>query len=148
MEVQRITDVELLVKSRLDFMERLSPGHGEEAVIENLRTYFREHLTKDDFVALAVKEGGEIVSTGVMLIRESPPSSTIPHGKSGLLLNILTYPEHQGKGYGKALINAFIEEGRLRDLSVLDLHATEQGFILYEKMGFKTTPYQPMRLIL
>lgn len=148
MTIEKITNIDLLVQLRLDYFandSHVTDGN-PDLIIESMRRYFMEHIEKDDFVALAIKEGNEIISVGFLVIQQMPANGNAPNGLSGMLLNILTYRQHRRKGYGKALIKALIEEGRKRGLSILDLYATEQGAKLYEKMGFITSPYKPMRL--
>jgi len=148
MEINYITDIDLLIKSRLDYFanDAHMPKENEEIVITSLRSYFEKHLHKDDFIALSVVENDEIVAVGFMVINEMPANGFAPTGRTGTLLNILTYAPYRGKGYGKALIAAIIEEARKRELAFLDLYATEQGEKLYKKFGFASLAYEAMRL--
>lgn len=148
MEVKRITDVGVLVHARLDFLAQDShlATDFQDSLVIHLEKYFKEHVSKDDFLALAVMEKEEMVSIGFILIQSVPPGSFVPSGRVGTLLNILTYPRYQRKGYGTILLTALIEEARRLQLGFIDLHATEQGKKLYKNRGFTTIPYEAMRL--
>lgn len=148
MKTVRITDIETLVKARFDYFSNdpLVPAGDHTLIEDSMRRYFSEHAGTDDFVAIAVMEGGDIAAIGFMTVGVMPASGSVPNGRLGTLLNILTYPEFRGKGYGKVLIQALIDEARALGLSVIDLHATEQGAGLYARMGFEPLPYKAMRL--
>lgn len=47
-------------------------------------------------------------------------------------------PDHQGKGFGKRLLQAFIEHGKKNDLPLYLETETEQNSSLYQHFGFKT----------
>ena len=147
MEIITITDTELLIQTRFDFFAGM--GHPVEECKEemqaSLRRYF-ESRTDKDFVVLGVKVNDEIVSIGYLTINEIPPNRNAVNGLAGTLLNVLTYPQHRGQGYAAALIEAVKAEARRRNLSFIDLYATEQGTPLYEKTGFIPISYKAMRL--
>ncbi len=148
MKVVRITDIGKLVQARFDYFDNdpLVPPADRDMLAANLRRYFEEHIPAGDFVAFAVAEGEAVAAVGFMSVTEMPPSGSVPNGRMGTLFNILTYPEYRGRGYGKALLQAIIGEAKELGLSVIDLHATEQGVGLYEKLGFEYVPYSAMRL--
>ncbi|CCN73402.1 ribosomal protein S18-alanine N-acetyltransferase [Vibrio nigripulchritudo] len=55
------------------------------------------------------------------------------------LLNIAVSPEHQGKGFGRVLLNAFLEqcEAMKAESAWLEVRESNQGaFALYESEGF------------
>lgn len=64
-----------------------------------------------------------------------------PHGHEVMeLASIAVYPEHQGKGIGRAII-----EQLLRDSPrPLYLMCESSNGPLYEKFGFRTIPYEEM----
>mgnify|MGYP000677854509 CR=1 FL=1 len=55
------------------------------------------------------------------------------------LLNISTYPEYQGSGVGKALMNAIIQYLRKEGMELLKLGTGAFGYQLsfYQKLGFR-----------
>ena len=147
MEIIKITDIDLLVRMRFDFFAAI--GHPDGNNKNEIESSFREYLQRNagnTFIAIAVKEKEEIVSAGFLTINEIPANNAAPNGLSGTLLNILTYASYRGRGYGKILIEAIKEEARNRNLSFIDLYATDQGVDLYKKCGFLPISYQAMRL--
>ncbi|WP_087021952.1 ribosomal protein S18-alanine N-acetyltransferase [Thaumasiovibrio subtropicus] len=55
------------------------------------------------------------------------------------LLNVAVSPQHQGKGYGRQLVEAFLEQSKTLggEEAWLEVRASNQGaYFLYEKLGF------------
>jgi len=148
MEIIRIKDIDVLTELRFAFLSEMItiPEDERQSLESNFRSYCEKHINQDDFVALGVSIEGEIVSCGFLVIDERPASPAFPNGLTGTILNIYTYPEHQRKGYGQAVMEAIIDESKKRNLSVLTLSATEVGKGLYEKLGFKEPVYTEMQL--
>jgi N-acetylglutamate synthase-like GNAT family acetyltransferase len=64
-----------------------------------------------------------------------------PHGQgSHELASIAVYPEHQGKGIGRAIIEHLLE-GSPRPLYLM---CESSNGPLYEKFGFRAIPYEEM----
>ncbi|MCC8154774.1 MAG: GNAT family N-acetyltransferase [Tannerellaceae bacterium] len=148
MEIIKIQDIDLLVLLRFAFLSEMIsiPEDDRYSLESNFRCYCEKHLRQDDFVALGVCIGSEIVSCGFLVVDERPASPAFPNGLTGTVLNVYTYPEHQRKGYGQAVIEAIIKESKERNLSVLTLSATEAGKRLYDKLGFTEPGYTEMKL--
>jgi N-acetylglutamate synthase-like GNAT family acetyltransferase len=81
-----------------------------------------------------------------LIIGEWPPNRTFINGKIGTLLNVYTYPEYRKKGIVTNIIKMIIEEAKKRDVSVINLLATEDGESVYKKLGFFETEDKSMRL--
>ena len=134
-------DIEKLIKVRFDFFDAVKRESTAELhfVIEsNLRQYYIKHLNNDCFAAV-VEEDGAIASVALLTVFEKPANSSWPTGKTGTVLNVLTYPEHRKKGYAGAAVTALIEEAKRQNLSFVELAASDEGKPLYEELGFATT---------
>ncbi|MCD7977006.1 MAG: GNAT family N-acetyltransferase [Tannerellaceae bacterium] len=148
MEIVRIKDINVLMELRFAFLSEMVsiPEKEWKSLACYFRKYCEKHISLDDFVALGVSLEGEIVSCAFLLVEERPASPAFPNGCTGNVLNVYTYPQHQRKGYGKAVMEAIIKESKERNLSVLTLSATEAGKRLYEKLGFTVPGYTEMKL--
>ena len=64
-----------------------------------------------------------------------------PHGKDILeLASLAVYPEHQGKGIGRALVEYLLKDSP----RPLYLMCESSVGLLYEKFGFREIPYEEM----
>lgn len=64
-----------------------------------------------------------------------------PHGKEILeLASLAVYPEHQGEGIGRALIEYLVKDSS----RPLYLMCESSVGLLYEKFGFREIPYKEM----
>lgn len=80
-----------------------------------------------------VEEDGVILGTGVFM-------RTDDH----LGVYVMATPEeHRGRGVGTAVLQSAIEHHQERGLKFSTLGATEMGYLIYEKLGFRTVaqPY-------
>jgi len=133
------SDIDRLIKLRFDYfdMEKHEITDDKKEMIRSqLERYFPKHLNKDFFAAFAEDEKGNIVSAGFLVIHEKPANLSWPTGKTGLILNVLTYPEYRRMGYAASVMNFLIEEAKKHELSYIELSASSMGKPLYKKLGF------------
>ena len=67
-----------------------------------------------------------------------------PRPEKAYILNMYVYPEFRGRGVARQLMTEAIQWCRGQGFLYVDLHASEMGMRLYEKLGFK--PTNEMRL--
>ncbi len=131
-------DIEELVELRLAYLKE-DLGEISEVDLQRLKEalpqYFRKHLNQDLFVYVA-READQILACAFLLIVEKPMSPAFITGKTGTVLNVYTKPEYRKRGYGKQLMNALLEDAKAKELSVVELKATEDGYHLYKSVGF------------
>ena len=107
----------------------------EEAIRSNLPGYYAAHLGKD-LHAFVIHEGGQIVSCAFLIVQEKPMSPAFMSGKTGIVLNVYTRPEQRRRGHARKLIEALLADAKRLDLAVVELKATEDGYPLYQAVGF------------
>ena len=133
-----VDDIDVLVKLRLDY---LCEDHGSlseddlTVIRRDLPGYFQAHLDKDLFV-YAIREDHAIVSCAFLLIIEKPMSPSFINGKTGIVLNVYTCPSARRKGYAGAVMRTMISDAKEKNLSVIELKSTEDGYRLYRSVGF------------
>lgn len=142
-------DLELLISLRLDYfradMGWVSPEM-ESTLTHQLREYIPKHLAAGDFIAVLAEEDGVVLSTASLIIVEKPANPSFPNGKTGTLLNVLTYPQHRRNGYAEKVVCMLIAEAKKAGVTMLELSATKHGEPLYRKLGFMSSPCTPMKL--
>lgn len=144
------TDIPQLIRLRLAYMEDDfgSVSEREKSCMEKqLPDYFERKLDKELF-AFVARDGEKIVSVALLLTIEMPANSNVLSGFYGEVLNVFTQSEYRGKGLASTLMKNLIAFAKEKGLSRIDLSATDAGFGIYEKLGFKEKEnrYRDMRL--
>jgi len=144
MEIIRATEehISLLTQFRISYLEEANPNTSscKEQLLNSLPNYFKWHLNSDIFAYFAKDEDG-YAACAFLLVIEKPASPNFITGKTGLVLNVYTKPEHRRKGCGKQLIEQLLVDASNLHLSYVELHATKDGFPLYKQIGFQTEDY-------
>lgn len=133
-------DIDMLIKARFDYFAAENWELTDEKrylISSQLQQYYSKHLNHDFFAAFIKDEGGNIISVAFMVIFEKPANLSFPTGKTGMILNVLTYPEYRKKGYATNTMGLLIEEAKKQDLSFIELSASNLGKSLYKKLGFQ-----------
>lgn len=142
-------DLELLIRIRLDYIREewadLSRTQ-EERICGQLREYLPRRIRSGELIAMLAEENGVTASAAYLVVTQKPANPDMITGKTGTLINVLTYPPYRRRGIATAVIRALIEESKKDGISVLDLSATPAGRPLYEKLGFSPSRYTSMRL--
>ena len=142
-------DIDALVQMRLEYLREDNGGLEErdaEAIRAALPGYFRAHLNRDLF-AYAIRDGGTVVSCAFLLVVEKPMSPAFPNGRTGIVLNVFTRPEHRRKGWAGIVMGTLLAEAQRMELSAVELKATDAGYSLYRSVGFQDdqNKYHPMK---
>jgi GNAT superfamily N-acetyltransferase len=95
-----------------------------------------------------IEVDGDVVATAIGTLELGVPNPHCPRGRTVRLANVITLPEHRGRGYGTLLVRDVIEWARSIDADRVDLSATPDGQRIYEKAGFELTKAPRMKLVL
>jgi GNAT superfamily N-acetyltransferase len=109
-------------------------------------TRFVDDRTTATFPVIEVD--GELVATAIGTLELGVPNPQCRRGRTVRLANVITLPEHRGRGYGTLLVRYVIEWARSIDADRVDLSATPEGQRIYEKVGFSLTKAPRMKLVL
>ena len=132
-------DIDALVEMRLSFLLEDNGVLNEELrdkIKSGLPGYFRTHLNRDLFVYV-IREAQSIVSCAFLLITEKPMNPAFPNGLTGTVLNVYTCQQFRNRGYAGMIMREMIAEAEKKDVSVIELQATEYGYSLYRAVGFR-----------
>ncbi|KPU45775.1 acetyltransferase (GNAT) family protein [Oxobacter pfennigii] len=149
-----VNDIDLLIKVRFDYFDADNwelTVDKKNMIYSQLQQYYPEHLNKDFFAALVEDANEDIVSAAFLIISEKPANLYFPTGKTGTILNVLTYPEYRKMGYATKALNSLIDEAKNQNLSYIELSASELGKPLYQKLGFlkfEESHHEKMKLAL
>ncbi len=137
-EIAGTEDIEALVKLRISYLIEDNGSLDAQdlaAIKKELPGYFQVHLDKDLFVYV-IRDGQTIASCAFLLIVEKPMSPAFINGRTGIVLNVYTCPAYRRGGCARMIMEALLSEAKRREISVIELKATEDGYPLYRSVGF------------
>ena len=145
-------DIDELIRMRLSYMMDL---HGEmredeaERIEKQLKSYFKRKLGTE-LIAFVAREGICIVSVAYLHIIEMPANLSVIDGVYGEVLSVYTMPKYRGRGLCSRLMYSLVEYSKEHGLNLIDLAATEDGYPIYKKLGFKIKEpiYTDMRYVI
>lgn len=114
--------IRALTTADLDAIDGLNPPDWPR-----FRSIFERYFTLPCCQPYGLEVDGRLVSMGTL----------IDFGSSAWVAQLITDPGHQGRGLGSKVLRFLIDEAARRGITTLSLVATEQGFPLYEKAGFR-----------
>ena len=148
-EYAQTADIPLLTELRLAYLEE---DHGKlsedefEIISRDLPGYFERNLNQNLFCYL-IREQEEIAACDFLLVVEKPMSPAFITGRTGTVLNVYARPACRHKGYAKQIMERLLEDAAEKKLSVVELKSTEDGYRLYQSVGFvdDVTEYRLMK---
>ncbi len=144
-------DISELIRMRIAYMidDFGSVTDQERKGMEiQLPDYFARKLGTE-LIAFVAKDEDRIVSVAYLHIIEMPANSVLLNGLYGEVLSVYTEPDYRGRGLCTRLMKNLVEYGKRIGLGRIDLSATDEGYPIYSKIGFKDKEhrYRDMRLI-
>jgi GNAT superfamily N-acetyltransferase len=116
---------------------------------EHARGWFTRFVGEGSTAHFPVAEvDGNVVATAIGTLELGVPNPQCPRGRTVRLANVVTSPEHRGKGLGTLLVRDVVEWARSIDADRVDLSATPDGQRIYEKAGFHLARAPRMKLVL
>ncbi len=103
--------------------------------------YYREHIGRD-FTAYIADQDGVIIASAFMVTVEKPANPSFTGGKVGIVMNVFTREEYRHRGLASTLVKMLIEDARESGCDRVELNATEDGYPMYKKIGFKEITHQ------
>jgi GNAT superfamily N-acetyltransferase len=88
---------------------------------------------------LAVDASGRAVGGGGVLICPWPANPKDACTERAMILNVYTEPEFRRLGVARKIMQTMLDWIRGRGLRCASLHASDDGRVLYEKLGFVAT---------
>lgn len=137
-ENAKSADIDQLTELRLAYLKEdygeLSE-HDIKKIRQELPGYFKKNLNQNIFCYL-VRDEDQIIACAFLLLVEKPMSPAFITGRTGMVLNVYTKPVYRQKGYAKMLIEKLLSDAVEKNLSVVELKSTEDGYHLYKSVGF------------
>ena len=83
-------------------------------------------------------DGETMLGVVSLLVDEVPPRPEDERHLQAFVLNLFVQPPHRGRGIGRHLMEACLDDARTTGVRLLGLHTTADGRPLYEALGFRT----------
>ena len=138
-------DIPELVKFKLLLLDELNPNEDKtklDTLKKELEKFFTEYIETNNLVSWVVEYEGEIISTSGLILWRVPPRYDCLHGRYGYISNMYTVPKARKNGISTELIKRLIDEAKILNIDILNLHATKDGVRMYRRFGF-TDPIDP-----
>jgi ribosomal protein S18 acetylase RimI-like enzyme len=135
----------LLVRTHHDFdPKRFIPATSRTA--DGYGSYLGSQLSKPDIVVLVAEENGEVLGYTYAGIEGTDYMAL--RGPAGALYDIVVDPEQRGRGVGRALLDATLDELKARGAPRVVLETAERNEPaqrLFERAGFRRTMIEMTR---
>jgi ribosomal protein S18 acetylase RimI-like enzyme len=135
-----LNDIDTIIKFRIDFLKELGNIKTEaecDILSKKNRSFFLRNMASKDVIVWFIDSSGKIASTGAILLFKRPPVTIDSNGLEAYVFNLYTVPEFRRQGYATAIMHKIMEEAKKMQCSRTWLHATEEGALLYEKLGYR-----------
>lgn len=133
-------EISLLIDYRILFLKELQgeqPVDKEMNLRKELSVYFNKAMIDNSFVAIIAEIDSKPVGIGGMVIQHIPGNFNLINGLEGYILSMYTLPEYRKNGIAREILDRLVIKGRELRLGKIYLHASNDGFGLYIKYGFK-----------
>ncbi|MDR2117872.1 MAG: GNAT family N-acetyltransferase [Planctomycetaceae bacterium] len=135
-----ISDIEALVDIRLQFLRYDKPDWAAETdpeIATGIRQYYTEAIPTGECIHWLAESDNRIIGSGALSIRRFAPGLLLRNGKSAYIFNIYIVPDFRKQGIATEIIRRLIADAKQHGVTRLELHATEMGYPVYTKLGFR-----------
>ena len=144
-----VENIDDIINLRIMYLVEYNKGLKDEIINElkiNMKEYLKEHLNKDCFIEIAYNDN-KIISSAILNIVKKVPSPRFLNGVFGELYGVYTNPNYRNKGIATNLVKRIIENTKNKNISFIQLGASEMGANIYIKCGFiySNSEYKEMK---
>ena len=140
-------DAAIILHHRRSMFRDMGEGTVEELdrMVEVARPWLARALADGSYRHwLALDASGRVCGGGGVLLGPWPANPQDPCTERAVILNVYTEPEFRKRGIARQIMLTILAWARERGLRSVNLHASDEGRTLYEKLGF--APTNEMRL--
>lgn len=135
-------DAEAIIHHRRSMFSDM--GYGDAAWLDGVAASFlpwvRRKLESGEYLGWFAVSPDQSVAAGAGLwLLDWFPHRLDRGSVRGYLLNVYTEPAYRRRGLARQLMQVALDYCRERDITIMTLHASDEGRPLYESLGFKQT---------
>lgn len=137
-EIRKATaaDIDLMMELRLEMLKVVNDLEQDfefdRDFIQTSRSYF---LEGNQTTVIAFED--EPAGCATLCYIDLMPTFSHPTGKRAHLMNVYTREKFRRRGIGEQMVKSLIDEAKANGVTEISLDATDEGRLLYEKLGFK-----------
>lgn len=107
---------------------------------EIFAAWLPKKLSAGDYIGfVAANEAGENIAGAGLWLPDWPPHPNKPTTRRGYVMNVYVRPAYRRMGIARRLMVDLMEYCRNDNRLLLTLHASDEGYPLYESLGFEET---------
>ena len=145
--IDNISDILNLRRYMFESMGIINEEELNDMIIESEK-YFLDKIPKKLYLGwIAENNSKETVGTLGLVIDHHPPSPDNLSGKIGYIMNLAVYSEYQRQGIATKLLSKCFEWLKDHNISLISLHASDEGISLYQNLGFLDTTEMRLKLL-
>ncbi len=140
-------DLEIILHHRRSMFRDMGEGSVEQLdrMLEVARPWLERALADGSYRHwLAVDSSGVVAAGGGVLLSPWPANPHDPCTERAVILNVYTEQEFRRRGIARQVMETILDWIKAYGLKSMNLHASEEGRALYQKLGF--SPTNEMRL--
>ena len=134
-----LKDAKIIAHHRAAMFCDMGELEGEDIAALEAETldYLSELIPANKYFGWVVESFGQVVAGGGLIVRRMLPRPESPQGGAeAYILNVYTDPAHRRQGLARELMKVMLEWCRDNNVARVTLHASDEGRLLYETLGF------------
>ncbi len=122
--------------SDMGIFTRKEAKSGDKAYLK----FVKEKMKQGKYFGFLIENGeGKVVSGGCLWLKELQPKPLAKKKEAPYLLAVHTERKYRGQGLASRIVKEAIKWARKHGYPRVELHASDQGAGVYERLGFKRT---------
>jgi len=135
-----VTDAAAIARHRIEMFRAMGITSPLDEVEAATRVRLAEQISSGEYVGWLIDHSGFPVAGAGVLLHQYYPSTANPRGRpTAYILNVYTEPGHRRRGLAGRLVEAILAWCTANDIPRASLHASEEGRLVYERLGFAST---------
>jgi GNAT superfamily N-acetyltransferase len=138
----------IILHHRRSMFRDMGEGTVEELdrMVEAARPWLARAMSNGSYRHwLAIDGSGRVAGGGGVLLSPWPANPHDPCSERAVILNVYTEPRFRRRGVARQVMTAILEWIKAYGLRGVNLHASDEGRHLYEKLGFEATNEMRLR---
>lgn len=139
MNIRKATkgDLKKVLETRYTVIKEVCQLSDEYCFNEEFRNSTRRYYENADQTTVLALDDEEVIGCATICYISLVPTFDHPTGKRAHIMNVYTDKCYRRRGIAYKMMISLIEEAKERGVTEISLDATEEGRLLYAKLGFK-----------